>query len=188
MSIIVKSIFLGVVTMTILGSCNMAPEKKTQDHTYEMNKQRIEKAICVVHPTEGNDLSGTIKFEKTNDGVKVIADVKGLTPGKHGFHVHQYGDCGGPAGKTAGGHFNPEDKKHGAPDDMERHVGDLGNLVADSSGVASMTFTDSKLTLNGPNSIIGRSIIIHAGEDDLTSQPTGAAGARVACGVIGVAK
>ncbi|ALO15041.1 Superoxide dismutase [Cu-Zn] precursor [Salinivirga cyanobacteriivorans] len=188
MSIIMKNVFWGVAMIAIFGACSTAPEKATQDHKHEKSQAIIEKANCVVHPTEGNDVNGTIAFEKTTDGVKVTADVAGLTPGKHGFHVHQYGDCSGPAGKTAGGHFNPEGKKHGAPDDMERHVGDLGNLVADSSGVASMTFTDSKLTLNGPNSIIGRSIIIHAGEDDLTSQPTGAAGARVACGVIGVAK
>jgi len=174
--------------MAILSACSTAPEKTKADHKHEQAKNKIEKAICVVHPTEGNDVSGTIEFEKTTDGVKVTANVKGLTPGKHGFHVHQYGDCSGPAGKTAGGHFNPEHKKHGAPDDMERHVGDLGNLVADSSGVASMTFTDEKLTLNGPHTIVGRSIIVHAGEDDLTSQPTGAAGPRVACGVIGVAK
>lgn len=146
------------------------------------------KAICVLHPTEGNDVRGTVTFTKTAEGVKVIADVSGLTPGKHGFHVHEFGDCSAPDGTSAGGHFNPEGTKHGAPTDVERHVGDLGNLQADADGNAYYEWTDTFIALSGPHSIIGRAIIVHAGEDDLKSQPSGNAGPRVACGVIGIAK
>ncbi len=129
-----------------------------------------------------------VTFTRTDSGIKIVADVEGLTEGKHGFHVHQYGDCSNPDGTSAGGHFNPENKKHGAPTDTERHVGDLGNLDAGADGRAHYERMDSVITLSGEHSIIGRGIIVHAGEDDLTSQPTGAAGARVACGVIGIAK
>ncbi|MFC2101973.1 superoxide dismutase family protein [Bacteroidota bacterium] len=146
------------------------------------------KAICVLYPTEGNDVSGIVTFASTPEGVKVTADVTGLTPGKHGFHVHEFGDCSAPNGTSAGGHFNPDQKKHGGPHDQMRHEGDLGNLEADDAGVAHMSFIDSELMLTGPHSIIGYAIIVHAQEDDLVSQPTGNAGARVACGVIGVAK
>lgn len=145
-------------------------------------------AVCVLHPTEGNDVSGRVTFTQTAQGIKIVADVKGLAPGKHGFHVHEYGDCSAPDGTSTGGHFNPENMKHGGPNDTERHVGDLGNLVADEDGNAHYERTDTFIALSGPHSIIGRGIIVHAGEDDLTSQPTGAAGARVACGVIGIAK
>ena len=148
----------------------------------------ITSAIAVLHATEGNNVSGTIIFFKVDAGIKVIATVSGLTEGKHGFHIHQFGDCRGADGKTAGGHFNPGQMDHGAPYDSMRHVGDIGNLVANSEGIANLEWIDSHMTFKGANSIIGRGVIIHVGEDDLTTQPTGAAGARVACGVIGIAK
>ncbi|RMF54480.1 MAG: superoxide dismutase family protein [Calditrichaeota bacterium] len=146
------------------------------------------KAVAVLHATEGNEVKGVVTFTKTAEGVKIVADVMGLTPGEHGFHIHEFGDCSSPDGKSAGGHFNPEGNPHAAPDAQTRHVGDLGNLTADENGNAHYERLDTHLSLNGPNSIIGRGVIIHAKADDLTSQPTGAAGARVACGVIGVAK
>jgi len=148
----------------------------------------INKAIVVLHPTEGNNVSGTITFTKTDEGIQVVADVSGLTPGKHGFHVHEFGDCSALDATSAGGHFNPEGTKHGAPTDTERHVGDLGNLKANADGKAHLDWTDTFITFSGSHNIIGRAVIVHAGEDDLTSQPTGAAGARVACGIIGIAK
>ncbi|MBN4056762.1 superoxide dismutase family protein [bacterium AH-315-J21] len=145
-------------------------------------------AIVVMAPTEGNDVHGTIEFTAVEGGVRVVANVTGLTPGAHGFHVHEFGDCTKLDGKSAGGHFNPEGVEHGGPNAAVRHVGDLGNLVADENGVATMDVVDKMLSFSGSHSIIGRGVIIHAGADDLTSQPTGAAGARLACGVIGSAK
>jgi Cu-Zn family superoxide dismutase len=149
---------------------------------------KIEKAVAVLHPTEGNHVTGIVTFVHQSGKVHVSADVKGLTPGKHGFHIHAWGDCSAPDGTSAGGHFNPEGKQHGAPTDVNRHVGDLGNIEADSSGEAHLEWTDPILSFTGPHSIIGRAVIVHAGEDDLKSQPTGNAGSRVACGVIGIAK
>jgi len=148
----------------------------------------IERAVAVLQPTEGNSVRGTVMFTKVEDGILVVADVEGLSPGNHGFHIHEYGDLTAPDGTSAGGHFNPEGMPHGGPDAAERHVGDLGNIVADTDGKAHYERTDTKLAFSGAHSIIGLAVVVHAGEDDLTSQPTGSAGARVACGVIGIAK
>lgn len=148
----------------------------------------FQKAIAVLYPTKGNEVFGTVTFTKEDDMIKIVADVSGLSEGLHGFHIHEYGDCSAPDGASAGGHFAPHGNKHGAPSDEERHVGDLGNLDADADGNAHLEWEDSVINFTGENSIIGRAVIVHAGEDDLTSQPTGAAGPRVACGVIGIAK
>lgn len=148
----------------------------------------ITKAVAVLHPTQDSDVHGTVTFTKVADGMEIVADIKGLSPGKHGFHIHEYGDCSALDGSSAGGHFNPEDEPHGAPTDQERHVGDLGNLNADSEGHAHYQRVDSQISFSGPHSIIGLAVIIHQGEDDFTSQPTGNAGPRVSCGVIGIAE
>lgn len=146
------------------------------------------KAIAVLHPTKGNSVEGVVTFTKSGDEIKIVADVTGLTPGKHGFHIHEYGDCSSPDGKAAGGHFNPTNSPHAGHDAAPRHEGDLGNLEADSSGKAHLELTDKIMTMSGEKSIIGRGVIVHEKEDDLKSQPVGNAGGRLACGVIGIAK
>lgn len=148
----------------------------------------IHAAVAVLIPTQGNDVHGVVRFTKVENGVRVQADVTGLTPGGHGFHVHEYGDASAPDGMAAGGHFNPAHAEHGGPMAEMRHAGDLGNLEADASGHATLDHVDPVLALEGPTSIIGRGLIVHAAPDDLKSQPTGNAGKRVACGVIGIAK
>jgi len=151
-------------------------------------KKGITRAICVLMPTQGNNVTGSITFTSTDKGVLVKGDIHGLTPGKHGFHIHECGDCSSADGSSAGGHFNPTNMPHGAPMDMKRHEGDMGNIEADASGNAHIEYTDKMITLSGPNSIIGRGVIVHKDVDDLKSQPAGNAGPRVACGVIGIAK
>jgi Cu-Zn family superoxide dismutase len=146
------------------------------------------KAIAVLHSASGSSVSGTVTFTQSGDSVKVVADVSGLTPGKHGFHIHEFGDCSAADAASAGGHFNPAHHQHGGPESAERHVGDLGNLEADASGKAHLEVTDKNLKFSGDTSILGLAVIVHAKEDDLKSQPVGNAGGRVACGVIGVAK
>lgn len=145
------------------------------------------KAVAVVHPTANSEVSGTVTFQKVEKGVRVQGNFTGLSQGKHGFHIHEYGDCRADDGTSAGGHYNPTDKKHGAPTQDARHMGDMGNLVVGEDGKANIDYVDPKIKLNGPNSIIGRGIVIHGGADDFESQPSGAAGPRMACGVIGVA-
>ena len=154
----------------------------------KMQMGKTEKAICNLSPTQGNNVSGTITFTQNKKGVRVVADLQGLSKGKHGFHIHEFGDCSSPDGMSAGGHYNPEGKSHGAPMDMSRHMGDMGNIEADESGKAHLEYTDAMIKLNGPNSIVGKSVIVHKGADDLKSQPAGNAGPRVACGVIEAAK
>jgi Cu-Zn family superoxide dismutase len=150
-------------------------------------EQGIGKAIAVVSPTQGSKAKGIVTFTKVDNGIKVVADLEGLTPGLHGFHVHQYGDCTALNGDSAGGHFNPEGMQHGAPAAKDRHVGDLGNLAAVADGKAHLEWTDPLLSLEGRDSIIGRSVIVHGNADDLTSQPAGNSGPRIGCGVIGIA-
>lgn len=146
------------------------------------------KAIAVLHPTAGSNVTGTVTFTASGDSVRVVADISGLTPGKHGFHIHEFGDCSSADGKSAGGHFNPTNHQHGAPDAADRHEGDLGNIDADASGKVHLDITDKVLKMTGAESIIGHAVIVHEKADDMKTQPTGDAGGRVACGVIGIAK
>ncbi|MEM9415201.1 MAG: superoxide dismutase family protein [Planctomycetota bacterium] len=160
-------------------------------HAHAEEHAEITHAICVLSATEGNSVTGWIKFEQTDAGVRVTAEVNGLTPGLHGFHVHHLGDISAPDGTATAGHFNPDGVDHGLPGEhgdhshVGGHAGDLGNLDANEDGRATYDVTYSDLTLNGAKSIIGRSIIVHRDEDD-GSQPTGNAGPRIAQGVIGI--
>lgn len=150
--------------------------------------QEPTKAIAVLHPTAGSSVAGSVTFTRSGEEIKVVADVTGLTPGKHGFHIHEFGDCSSSDGNSAGGHFNPTHKAHGAPDAGDRHAGDLGNLEADASGKAHLEWSDKVMKLSGADSVVGHAVIVHEKADDLKTQPTGNAGGRLACGVIGVAK
>jgi Cu-Zn family superoxide dismutase len=147
------------------------------------------KAIAVLHPTAGNKVGGTVTFTEVADGVQMHAEITGLAPGNHGFHVHEFGDCSAPDASSAGAHFNPTNKPHAGPDATERHVGDMGNVEANASGKATLEYVDHQISLtNDEQSAIGRSVVVHVKADDLKSQPAGDSGARVACGVIGRAK
>lgn len=148
----------------------------------------VVRAIGVLVPTEGSEVRGTITFEMADGGVVVKGQITGLTPGEHGFHVHEWGDCSAPDATSAGSHFNPTSAQHGAPGAEQHHLGDLGNVTAGEDGVATVETTHRFLQLSGPQSIVGRGLIVHEKADDLTTQPTGDAGGRVACAVIGVAK
>lgn len=141
-------------------------------------------ARAVLTPTSGSHVHGFVTFRETSKGVLVIASARGLSPGPHGFHIHEFGDCSASDGSSAGGHFNPDNKVHGAPEGLERHAGDLGNIIADPNGRARYQRIDSLIQLSGPKSIIGKSIIIHEHSDDFKTQPTGNAGSRLSCGVI----
>ena len=150
------------------------------------NGPSLTQAVAVLQPTEGNDITGYILFHENAIEVVTI-DVKlwRLKPGLHGFHIHTFGDLRDDAGKSAGGHFNPYDKPHGSPENAERHIGDLGNIRAQTDGTVDTSWTDLSIRLSGSNSILGRAVVVHANQDDMVSQPTGNAGARVAVGVIG---
>jgi Cu-Zn family superoxide dismutase len=121
---------------------------------------------------------GIVSFKQDGDKVVVYVDATGIVPGDHGFHIHEVGDCSAPDASSAKGHFNPSGGGHG------HHAGDMPNMTADGFGTVRITFVIDTLTLTGPNSIIGRSVILHADPDDYRSQPAGNSGKRIACGVI----
>jgi Cu-Zn family superoxide dismutase len=141
-------------------------------------------AVCHLTSLDTGSVRGKVYFTQETDDVLVEADFDGLTPGKHGIHIHEHGDCGGTAGEAAGGHFNPSQGMHGMAGMPGGHEGDLGNLVAGADGHAHLILKDKELSMSGDKSIIGRSIIVHAQEDDLMTQPAGNSGARIACGLI----
>lgn len=145
-------------------------------------------AVADLQPTQGSNVSGTATFVERSGKILVDARVKGLTPGQHGFHIHEKGDCSGPDAMSAGGHYNPTSEPHGGPDSARHHAGDLGNLTADANGDASASTTLDTARFNlgklGANTIAGRALVIHADPDDLSGQPAGNSGKRVACGII----
>ena len=142
-------------------------------------------ATASVRPASGSQVHGSVKFTQVGSRVRVEGEIAALTPGTHGFHVHEKGDCSAPDADSAGGHFNPQSRKHGAPDSSDRHAGDLGNIQANEYGRANISFMIDGLAVDkGANGVIGRAIIVHANADDLRTDPTGNAGGRVGCGVI----
>lgn len=143
-------------------------------------------ATAILAPTKGNTVSGTVNFTQKGNMVLVEAKINGLKPnGSNGIHIHEKGNCSAPDASSAGGHFNPSSSQHGGPAGTARHGGDLGNLKADASGFAQMSLEVGGISLGTEaNSIIGRAVIVHAGADDLKTQPSGNSGARVACGLI----
>lgn len=164
-------------------------QEQSQDQSLEeeLESDDFTRAVAVVHPTEGNEVSGTVTFEETDDGVRVQGNFEELSEGMHGFHIHEFGDCTADDGTSAGGHYNPTDSDHGAPEADERHMGDMGNIEANDDGSATINYVDEEIELSGSNGILGRGVVVHGGEDDLQSQPSGDAGPRVGCGVVGVA-
>jgi superoxide dismutase, Cu-Zn family len=146
-------------------------------------------AQAVLQPAKDTPgFSGRVIFYQVGSQVRVVADVTGVSPpGNHGFHVHENGKCERDPGKdfaSAGGHFNPAGTPHACPDAASHHAGDLGNIVINADGTGHVDVTTSALSLSGASSVVGRAVILHAASDDCTTQPTGNADGRLACGVI----
>lgn len=161
------------------------PEPGAMEETPDVAETEPAKAVARLEPTEGNTASGVVTFEQMNGTVRIVADISGLEPGAHGFHIHETGDCSAPDATSAGGHFNPQGYQHGAPDAAEHHAGDLGNIEASEDGTAHLELEVDYLTLtSGETSVMDKAVIVHSDPDDFTSQPTGNAGSRLACGVI----
>lgn len=144
-------------------------------------------AVAVLAGTVESPVRGELHLTSADGGVRVIGEIAGLAPGsEHGFHVHEHGDCSAPDASSAGGHFNPGAAPHGGPDAAARHLGDLPNIRANENGTADVNAVVAGATLNdgGPNNLVGKAFIVHAKADDYKSQPSGDAGARIACGVV----
>ena len=162
-----------VVAAALLAACQSTPDEPLR-------------ATAALQPTKGSKTFGEATFEQVGDKVRVIVFAQGLKPNaEHGFHIHEAGDCSSGDGMSAKGHFNPHGKSHGNPASAERHAGDLPALKAAKNGRAKVDVTLDAISIGqGPGNIVGRGLIIHADPDDYKTQPTGNAGARIACGVI----
>jgi len=156
-------------------------DEHKQEHEYKQAELPTF-GVAKLTPTKGSKVRGMLRLMQKDDGLHVVGRINHLTPGEHGFHIHEFGDMRSQDGTAAGGHFNPEGHEHGAPG-SHSHAGDLGNITANADGVAKVDVvaTDTKLHF-----VLGRSFVVHAGKDDLTSQPSGDAGGRVATGVIAI--
>lgn len=153
-------------------------------------RELLTQATATIEPLNDSGLSGTVTFAPSDFGVQVTYMLSGLSEGQYGIHIHENGSCAngadGTPGGAAGGHFNPDSSQHGAPNLSagQRHIGDLGNVFAVSDRPLLGSISNPLASLNGPDSIVGKSVVIHAEQDDFITQPTGAAGARIGCGVI----
>lgn len=180
---------LSRIALLILAVCALSWARAVAaDDAAPPDKQE---AVAIIHGAGDNKdkITGTVTFIPEGDGIKIIADVSGLSPGKHGIHIHQKSDLSSPDLKSAGPHFNPGNHKHGGPESAEHHAGDLGNIEADANGHGHLELLSHDLSIeNSGNGVVGHSVIIHAGEDDLKSQPAGNSGDRIAGGAIEVRK
>jgi len=168
-----KTTILMVAAAVALAACQSTPDEPLR-------------ATAALQPTKGSKAFGEATFEQAGDKVRVIVFAQGLRPEReHGFHIHEAGDCSSGDGMSAKGHFNPHGRPHGEPTSAERHAGDLPALKAGKDGRAKIDVTLDVISIGqGPGNIVGRGLIIHADPDDYKTQPTGNAGARIACGVI----
>ena len=169
-----KKTLCSFASLLLLAACASAPDGPTT-------------ATARLQPASGSKVQGQITFTQVGPNrVRVAGEVTGHEPGMKGLHIHEIGDCSAPDAMSAGGHFNPQGAKHGATPAVG-HVGDLGNLTFSDAGRATIDTTFEGLTLdrNAPNGIVGRAVVVHMGTDDLKTDPTGNAGGRAACGVIG---
>ncbi len=143
------------------------------------------KASATIEARSGSKITGTATFEEMRDDVHVTVEIAGATPGEHGVHIHEKGDCSAPDASSAGPHFNPAGRAHGAPGAPMHHAGDFGNITIGPDGRGTLSIMSHDINVKGgPRSVRGRAIVIHEKPDDLKSQPAGDAGARIGCGVI----
>lgn len=165
------------VAAAVLAGC------ATSSNAQSGQKPRAQ-AVAVLAPAPNQQVKGQVTFKEEAQGVRVTAEISGLTPGKHGFHLHEKGECNPPDFTSAGGHWNPTSAKHGSPEGGDHHYGDFGNIEANQQGVAKLDRVFHWLSFTGTNSFVGKAVVVHGNPDDLTSQPAGNAGPRVACGVV----
>lgn len=193
------SLLLSLLLVFVMGLSACQPEapEPVSDEPVVETEADDDYAVAQILGLNESGVSGTVTFTALgNDGVQIDYDLAGLSAGEHGFHIHETGSCEpdstGTPGGAAGGHFNPMGSPHGPRDTTmaSRHAGDLGNVRVSpqAGGVARGSIADSVLAFGGPTSIVGKAVILHAGADDLVSQPSGDAGARVGCGVIELAE
>ncbi len=157
-------------------------DTEAQTETVEEN---IEVVKFMMEPKSNSNVEGDVSFTDENGQITMVASFSGLSPGEHAIHIHEKADCSSDDGKSTGGHWNPTMEPHGKWGVAEGfHKGDIGNFEADENGNGSITFTTDQWCLgceDDTKNVIGKAVIVHQGVDDFTSQPSGAAGARISC-------
>ena len=175
----------GAAVAALAGAALLAGSARLARAGEDTTAKNPGKATATIEARSGSKVTGTATFEKMEGHVHVTVEISGATPGEHGVHIHEKGDCSAPDASSAGPHFNPAGKTHGGPDAPMHHAGDFGNLTVGADGKGKLMLMTMDLSLDpGPQSVIGRAIVIHEKPDDLKSQPAGNAGARIGCGVI----
>lgn len=182
---------LSIVAFCLAMAMACTTAKKEENHD-DMNMEAVEEtapasAVATLNSASGSSVTGTATFEQIDAmTVRMSLEVHGLTPGEHALHLHQNGDCSAPDASSAGGHWNPAGVDHGKRGEGQFHAGDVINLTADAEGNVSWSQDIMGWTIGGDEStnILNKGVIIHEKLDDFKTQPTGAAGGRVACGVI----
>lgn len=172
-----RAAFLAFLIAPVAAACAAAQES--------VPEAAAPAAVATLTGRAGSGISGSITFHSMAGGAHVEANVQGATPGTHGFHLHERGDCSAEDFSSAGAHFNPTGSEHGAPGTAAHHAGDLGNIEIGADGTGELSVHSTQLAIaEGANAVIGRAVILHEGPDDFVTQPTGNAGGRIACGVV----
>ena len=178
---------LGLVGLLAIACSSIAAknEGKKGGRATATQTMPADRAQAAIEGRSGSTLTGTAEFSVHGGMLMITVNVKGAPAGVHAVHIHEKGDCSAPDAMSAGGHFNPGGHQHGAPDAKEHHAGDLGNMMVGADGTGSLMIHSGDLSVAGSdNSVVGHAIIVHEKADDFVTQPTGAAGGRIGCGVI----
>ncbi|MBL3658365.1 superoxide dismutase family protein [Fulvivirga sediminis] len=169
------------------GNMDSMEEKEDTGMTETVTEDvEMKAATAMIEAKSDSEITGTATFTETPDGIAFEINVENAEPGEHAVHIHEKGDCSAADGKSAGGHWNPTGVDHGKRGSETFHKGDIGNMTVGEDGKGSLSIVAEDWTIGGEidSNVVGKAVIIHAGADDFTSQPSGAAGARIGCGVI----
>ena len=177
-------LFLISISLILVGC------ERMQDQVGVLSTPSATQAIATISPKSDSGVTGTAIFTQNGDVITLTIEIQNATPGLHGVHIHEYGDCSSPDGKSAGGHWNPTDVAHGKWGEGEFHLGDIGNINVGEDGMGSIELATDlwEIGTGADIDVVGKSIIVHADADDFISQPSGNAGARIGCGVIVLAE
>ena len=185
-SITIKStVFLLIGIFILLVGCERARQQAGV-----LSTTPAKQANAMIASSSDSGVTGVAVFTQNGDQITLTVEIQGATPGLHAVHIHANGNCSSPDGTSAGGHWNPTGVAHGTWGEGEFHLGDIGNITVGEDGMGSITLTTDlwEIGTGSDVDVVGRGIIVHAGADDFTSQPSGAAGARIGCGVIVLAE
>jgi Cu-Zn family superoxide dismutase len=177
-----------LAALFLLFACQAQDTTETpaaESEQMEMEEEEV-RAVAELAPKSGSGLAGRCVFTETDGEIRFEATIENVEPGLHAIHIHQTGDCSADDASSAGGHWNPTGEEHGRWGEPPFHLGDIGNIDVGEDGSGSLTLTTDLWTLGDSSSsdVVGKAIVVHAGADDFESQPSGAAGERIGCGVI----